>query len=108
MRYGSAKGRSASSSGSPVEESPAACVIVPNRIFRALMDASMLQSRTNPAEGGSKATGGPAIDVQVSQTVCILDRSPVPGQPLPDLLWRALELQQNQARMIQQSCDSRP
>ena len=51
-----------------MDEIPAAWVMVPKRIPRARMDASMLQSSANPADGGSNATGGPAIGVQVSQS----------------------------------------
>ena len=68
ISYGSSNGSSASSAGSPVEESPAACVSVANRTPRAFIIVSTLQSIAKPADGGSKATGGPAIGVQVSQS----------------------------------------
>ena len=52
----------------------------------AAQAASIPQSQRNPAEGGSKATGGPAMGVHTSQTlgggnVGILDGTAVPGIP---------------------------
>ena len=47
---------------------PAACVMVANCTRRFVIDASASQVSTNPDDGGSNATGGPAIDVQVSHS----------------------------------------
>ena len=66
-RYGSSNGSRSSSSGSPVEEMPAAWVRVAKRMPRERIRARLRQSSTKPAEGGSKATGGPAIGVHTSQ-----------------------------------------
>jgi hypothetical protein len=67
MQYGSSSGNSRSSSASPVEEMPAAWVSVANAAPRARSKPIRAQSRMNPADGASKATGWPAIRVQVSQ-----------------------------------------
>ena len=67
MSYGSSSGSSRSSSASPVEEMPAACVRVANSAPRARSEPITAQSRMNPAEGASNATGRPAICVHVSQ-----------------------------------------
>ena len=65
--YGSSNGSRMSSSASPVEEMPAACVIVANPMLRARRAAIICQSSAKPADGGSKATGGLAIGVHTSQ-----------------------------------------
>jgi hypothetical protein len=57
------KSRRLSSSGSPVEEMPAAWVRVAKRMPRERIKARLRQSSAKPAEGGSKATGAPAIGV---------------------------------------------
>jgi hypothetical protein len=66
--YGSSKGNKASSCASPVEEMPAAWVSVANATPRRRSVVISCQSSTNPADGGSKATGGPAMRVQTSQS----------------------------------------
>ena len=68
ISYGSSNGRRASRASSPVDEIPAACVIVANSMPRARSAPSVRQSSANPADGGSNATGGPAIAVQSSQS----------------------------------------
>ena len=47
---------------------PAACVRVANSAPRARIAASVRQSSAKPADGGSNATGGPAIRVHTSQS----------------------------------------
>ena len=64
--YGSSNGSRLSSSASPVDEMPAACVIVANPMSRARRAAIVCQSSAKPADGGSKATGGLAIGVHTS------------------------------------------
>ena len=53
--------------GSPVDDRPAACVSVAKRTPRSRRRPSVRQSMTKPADGGSIATGGPAIGVCTSQ-----------------------------------------
>jgi hypothetical protein len=62
IRYGSSKGGPASSAEFSVEGMPAACVIVLKPTPCATSDDA--PSVMNPADGGSKAAGGPAIGVQ--------------------------------------------
>ena len=68
MQYGSSNGSNPSSSESPVDEMPAAWVIVAKRTPREVIAATAFQSTMKPADGGSNATGGPAIGVQVSHS----------------------------------------
>ena len=67
MSYGSSNGSRLSSSTSPVEEMPAACVIVAKPMLRARIAAIICQSSAKLADGGSKATGRLAIRVHTSQ-----------------------------------------
>ena len=67
MSYGSSNGSRLSSSTSPVEEMPAACVIVAKPMSRARIAAIICQSSAKLADGGSKATGKLAIGVHTSQ-----------------------------------------
>ena len=53
---------------SPVEEMPAACVIVAKPMSRARSAAIICQSSAKPADGGSNATGGLAIGVHTSHS----------------------------------------
>ena len=107
MRYGSSKGSSASSAGSPVDEIPAACVMVAKRMPRAIIAASSFQSSTNPAEGGSNATGGPAIGVHTSHsasgsgTCGVLYGAAMARQPFADFIRRAVEPDGQQPRVLQ-------
>ena len=66
ITYGSSSGSMRSRSGSPVEEMPAACVMVVKPAPRARMARSTDQSRMNPADGASNATGCEAMLVHVS------------------------------------------
>lgn len=66
--YGSSKGRRESSAGSPVEETPAACVSVAKPTPRRRQAWSVRQSSAKPADGASNATGPAAIFVQTSQS----------------------------------------
>ncbi len=68
MRYGSSNGRRRSSSPSPVEERPAACVTVANATPRPRIAARAPQSNAKPAEGASNAAGGPATAVHTSHS----------------------------------------
>ena len=66
IRYGSSNGNRRSSASSPVDEIPAACVMVTKSAPRVRIDANVFQSTMNPADGGSKANGAPATGVQTS------------------------------------------
>ena len=57
MRYGSSNGSRRSRSGSPVDERPAARVIVANPMPRSRIARDGAQSSAKPADGGSNATG---------------------------------------------------
>ena len=67
MLYGSSSGSSRSSSVSPVDEMPAAWVRVAKAAPRARSTPIAVQSRINPADGASNATGRPANRVHDSQ-----------------------------------------
>ena len=90
--YGSSKGSRLSSSESPVDEMPAACVIVAKPMLRARSAAIICQSSAKPADGGSKATGGLAIGVHTSHSasgcrhVCVLNGPAVARDARPDLV----------------------
>jgi hypothetical protein len=68
MKYGSSNGSLLSSSGSPVDEMPAATVIVANAIRRPRIARIESQSSAKLADGGSNAAGSPAIDDQTSHS----------------------------------------
>ena len=68
MSYGSSNGSRWSNAVSPVEEIPAACVMVANSMPRVRIAESDCQSRMKPADGGSNATGGPAMTVHTSHS----------------------------------------
>ena len=106
MRYGSSKGSIASSAGSPVDESPAACVSVPNAIRRAAMrvehaPAQGEAGRRRLERGRQTRNRRPGVpDRKRLLQMGVLNGTSVSGESGPDVVRRALELQQDEPWMI--------
>ena len=111
---GSSNGRRASSAGSPVDDRPAAWVSVAKPMPRRCKASSSCQSSTKPADGGSNATGGPAIRVHTSQSASGSARCayctgrPWRAMPALDRVGVADEADLDQARMAERCEHRRP
>ena len=111
MRYGSSNGSRRSSSGSPVDEMPAASVMVANTMPRSRIARIDRQSSAKPADGGSNAAGSAGDrrpDVphrERRRHVRVLDRPAVPREAGPHRVGRTVEAQRHEPRMIEQRLD---
>ena len=88
---------------------PAAWVSVAKTMPRACIAATLRQSIAKPAEGGSNATGGPAIGVHTSQRVsgagtCDTELAYQAG---PDSVGPPLETEGHEPRVAEQGFDPR-